>query len=393
MYTQCSDCLTIYKVQIETLQSSLGKFRCGHCGGVFDAIPTLTEVLPNGPVEELPRAASVDTPVVLSVPAMRPVRQDALFQAHAAEPVLQDDEIDLDRLFDAPSTRKEPTMPAQWLVYTPGDEAPIEQSSKARYSSSAPVEMSQAAQRAVDKLSSREQRYRAEAKQFDAERAAKRNQSELGKISVSSSAARVGPTNSADKAAHITNQAQAASPTQNLYAPASIVSDEPETSRWPWRFGSVLLCLVLLGQLGYYQRASLLAHDDFRPWLDRGCALLGCTLPLREDLQRLRLLDGGVRKHEAAASALIVNASLRNDANFVQAFPIVEVKLLSPTNQVIALRRFAPEHYLSDAAGIPEGIPAGAILPIVFEVLDPGKTATGFEFNFLSSARGVQTSP
>ena len=74
MYTQCPECLTIYKIAAETLQSSHGKFRCGHCGGVFDALPSLTEKLPEGVVDELPRSDPADVPAVLSVPAMRPVR-------------------------------------------------------------------------------------------------------------------------------------------------------------------------------------------------------------------------------------------------------------------------------------------------------------------------------
>jgi hypothetical protein len=39
---------------------------------------------------------------------------------------------------------------------------------------------------------------------------------------------------------------------------------------------------------------------------------------------------------------------------------------------------------LRDPGAVSAGIAANASLPIVFEVLDPGAQASGFEFSFLS---------
>ena len=51
--------------------------------------------------------------------------------------------------------------------------------------------------------------------------------------------------------------------------------------------------------------------------------------------------------------------------------------------RAVALRRFAPRSYLGDADAIAAGIAANASLPIIFEVIDPGANASGFEFSFL----------
>jgi predicted Zn finger-like uncharacterized protein len=347
MYTQCSNCLTIYKLDVESLQQSLGRFRCGHCGSVFDAVPTLTETLPEGHVSELPRAPLLGTPAVLNVPALKPTPQDALFSASQKTTSKGNHASDLEDLFDA-SFRKEPSLPADWVAFTPSPNL------KALEPDVTSIDTAKNQSSAGETLS-REQRYRAEAKQLDAERAARRQQK------------------------------QAIEPGPQTYQP----TDEP--ARKPWLFGATALCAALLVQLGFYQRDFLLAHDDFRPVLDTACKWLGCSLPLRESVSDLSVLEGNVRKHETAVGALIVNATLRNDANFVQAYPVVEVKLLSASNQVIALRRFTPAQYLSSAGAEAEGIPAKAVLPVIFEVLDPGKDATGFEFNFLSARHGVQT--
>jgi predicted Zn finger-like uncharacterized protein len=75
MYTQCPECLTIYKVAAELLAQGRGSARCGHCAATFDVLRTLTEALPEEPFEELPLAAVGDIPPQLSVPALRPQGQ------------------------------------------------------------------------------------------------------------------------------------------------------------------------------------------------------------------------------------------------------------------------------------------------------------------------------
>ena len=166
---------------------------------------------------------------------------------------------------------------------------------------------------------------------------------------------------------------------RNHYAPETI--DTPR--RWPWVVVACILSLALIAQLGFYQRRALLAHDDSRKILEFSCALLHCRLPLREDLALLKVLDSDVKPHPRTKGALLITASLRNDAAFAQNYPIVEVKLIDKASRAIALRRFAPRSYLSDVNAIAGGIAANASLPIVFEVIDPGASASGFEFAFL----------
>lgn len=57
MYTQCPQCLTIYEIDEDALQASLGIVRCGHCSERFDALRTLSDTLPAGPETALPEHA------------------------------------------------------------------------------------------------------------------------------------------------------------------------------------------------------------------------------------------------------------------------------------------------------------------------------------------------
>lgn len=151
---------------------------------------------------------------------------------------------------------------------------------------------------------------------------------------------------------------------------------------WPWLVGSVLLLLTLAGEIAWADRARWLDDARVRAWLDPACAKLGCALPLRHDATTLELLSRDIRPHPSVPGALIISATLRNDAAFAQAFPTVEISLSDLDEKRVAMRRFQPRDYLSDTRTIGAGLAAGASTALVFEVADPGRDAVAFEFKF-----------
>ena len=85
----------------------------------------------------------------------------------------------------------------------------------------------------------------------------------------------------------------------------------------------------------------------------------------------------------ARGVTVIVSATLRNDAEFAQAFPAVEITLSDLDENRIAMRRFQPQEYLGDSRNLASGMAPGTTAALVFEVADPGKNAVAFEFKFL----------
>jgi len=152
---------------------------------------------------------------------------------------------------------------------------------------------------------------------------------------------------------------------------------------WPWRVGVALLIPLLVAQVGYAERFELQRNATVRPWLERACATLGCTLPLPHDADGLALLSRDVRPHPSVPRALIISATLRNNADHTQAFPTVEITLTDLDEHRIAMRRFRPQEYVGDSRTIRAGIASGASTALVFEVADPGKSAVAYEFRFL----------
>jgi predicted Zn finger-like uncharacterized protein len=156
----------------------------------------------------------------------------------------------------------------------------------------------------------------------------------------------------------------------------------PIRRNWPWAAGAFVLLLTLGAQIGYAERSVILDDRTARPLLERICDSLGCRLPLRHDPSTLELLSREIRPHPSVPSALIISATLRNDAKFAQAFPAVEITLSDLDENRIAMRRFAPQEYLGDTRAVATGLAPGGTAALVFEVADPGKNAVAFEFKF-----------
>lgn len=143
------------------------------------------------------------------------------------------------------------------------------------------------------------------------------------------------------------------------------------------------LVLVLGLQWLYFNRNSLAHAPGWRPVLESMCAVTGCTLPFEVALERIELLNRDVRKHPDADNALLVNATFSNKADFVQPYPVFEIRFSDLSGKAVAMRRFRPEEYLADAGRISAGLAVDRPVQVVLELQDPGERAVSFQFDFL----------
>lgn len=83
MYTQCPKCRTIFAIDEDALQASLGIVRCGRCAERFDALQTLSDRLPADPAAALP---------VHAADALAPILTDSIAPdgtGHGAQPTAE----------------------------------------------------------------------------------------------------------------------------------------------------------------------------------------------------------------------------------------------------------------------------------------------------------------
>lgn len=148
-----------------------------------------------------------------------------------------------------------------------------------------------------------------------------------------------------------------------------------------WGIGILLMLAALALQYLYYHRITLAEEPRLRPLLAQMCQLTGCQLPPQRDLTRIELGKHLVQVHPRYTESLLITATLVNRADFPQPFPIVEVVMTDLQQKQVARRRFLPHEYL---IGGDDGriLAPQTEVPLMLEVLDPGKDAVGFEFNF-----------
>lgn len=98
---------------------------------------------------------------------------------------------------------------------------------------------------------------------------------------------------------------------------------------------------------------------------------------------KIKTISRKVFAHPSEPDALIITASIRNDADTAQPFPYLETQLLDANNKIIALRRFKPQEYYEQYT---QGslLKSNETISIRLKIQDPpGNRAKRFEFNYL----------
>ncbi|CAH1903913.1 conserved hypothetical protein [Candidatus Nitrotoga sp. HW29] len=116
---------------------------------------------------------------------------------------------------------------------------------------------------------------------------------------------------------------------------------------WSWIVVMLLLVIVLLAQTTYFFRVELAAHlPGIKLALTSYCKLLNCDIPLPKKIDQLSIESSDLESDPKQASAIVLNAILRNRALYAQTYPNLELTLTNSTDEVLARRTFLPMEYL-----------------------------------------------
>ncbi len=120
-----------------------------------------------------------------------------------------------------------------------------------------------------------------------------------------------------------------------------------------------------------------------RPILTRACQYLPCVYSGRRDPRKIQLVNRDIRVHPSTKHALLISATLLNQAGYAQPFPRVDIKLSDLSGEVVAERIFSPHDYLKKGESRLKLLRPDIPTVITLDVLDPGNEAVNFEFRFL----------
>lgn len=139
---------------------------------------------------------------------------------------------------------------------------------------------------------------------------------------------------------------------------ARSTSRRSQMSLLVWTIVAVLLVLILLAQLTYFLRDKIaLQVPAARPWLERACAPIGCSLSLPKDAALIQIIGSDLQAQPAGAGLLQLKLTLGNRAVYAQAWPVIVLTLTDAKDQAQARRSFAPSEYLPDQKLLAAGIP------------------------------------
>ncbi|WP_026014011.1 DUF3426 domain-containing protein [Pseudomonas psychrophila] len=158
----------------------------------------------------------------------------------------------------------------------------------------------------------------------------------------------------------------------------------PWGKRLFWMLLVLLAAAALAGQYIANHFDELARQDQYRPLFQQLCPQIGCTVPTKVDIDRIKSSNLVVRSHPEFAGALVVDAILYNRAPFSQPFPLLELRFADLNGKMIASRRFKPGEYLSgDLTGKTE-MPPQTPIHIALDILDPGPKAVNYSLSFHS---------
>jgi predicted Zn finger-like uncharacterized protein len=164
------------------------------------------------------------------------------------------------------------------------------------------------------------------------------------------------------------------------YRPASIVSTVL------WSIGILLLSATLCLEYIWFNRDQFSQITEFQTAITNICDQFECKNIALRDSSNLELVTRNVYSHPNEKNALIVDVTMKNNAKFAQPFPVLQIDFSDIRGDTVAARRFLPSDYLSieeTQTKQPLLLQPNTSASITLEILDPGKQAMTYEFNFL----------
>lgn len=131
----------------------------------------------------------------------------------------------------------------------------------------------------------------------------------------------------------------------------------------------------LAAQALYVFREDLaMRYPQWRPQLEQWCRSLGCEIPLPRQADLMALESSELQPDPERPGLLVLSATVRNRAPFVQAYPHLELTLTDTRDQPLLRRVFSPLDYLPQEADGHAGLAAHRDVSINLW-LDPGETS------------------
>jgi hypothetical protein len=158
-------------------------------------------------------------------------------------------------------------------------------------------------------------------------------------------------------------------PRRRRASPFALTPQESKRAFVPWLIAAIASALLLIVQVVHQNREWLAAHTP----------LGGALRAPPANLTAYQLRQWGVTGEPSAEGTLRVRASILNTAAQLEPYPLLRVTLANRFGGSIGTRDFEPFEYLGRP--IAKLLAPGERVDATMDILDPGKSAEGFEID------------
>jgi predicted Zn finger-like uncharacterized protein len=396
VFTQCSKCETVFRLSAEVLRAAGGQVRCGKCGEVFNALAHLAEdasaftagessfdletradsilesPAPPSPRRAPPSADEFAPPGVEiarlqildwnenGAPDAPPIPIEDLETEQPGETSLEFTlpPGELDRIFVETKRGVRARVP---LAPPPESDEPeeIEVFNAADPNTAVPIA-------AIPKSAPPESA-------SDAPAPSGFEVSEEVRLEMLS-----GMESTADAEASVEME-QPTRPVKRRISPFDSVPQESDRSFIPWLAAAITAAVLLIAQVVHQNREWLAAHAPLGGSLRALYSKMGTPVAPPANLSAYQLRQWGVTGDPAGDGTLRVRASILNTAAQLEPYPLLRVTLANRFGGSIGTRDFEPSEYLGKPTA--KLLAPGERADATLDILDPGKSAEGFEID------------
>jgi predicted Zn finger-like uncharacterized protein len=416
VFTQCSKCETVFRLSAEVLRAAGGQVRCGKCGEVFNALAHLAEDPSAFTAGESSFDLETRADSILQSPAPPSSQRAGPDSDDFAPPGVEIARLQIldwnEDASDAPATEPSDQEPEQLgessLEFTlpPGELDRIFVETKRGVRARMPPAPTHAS---------------AEPEEFEVFNAADPNTA-VPIAAIRQSADPADPADPADAADAADAAAQAALTTADpAPAPSGFEVSEairlemlsgiepsadaepiveltqprrsarrrtspfdsapPESTRdrIPWLAAAITAGVLLIAQVVHQNREWLAAHAPLGGSLRALYSKMGTPVAPPANLSAYQLRQWGVTGDPAGDGTLRLRASILNTAAQLEPYPLLRVTLANRFGGSIGSRDFEPSEYLGKPTA--KLLAPGERADATLDILDPGKSAEGFEID------------
>lgn len=152
----------------------------------------------------------------------------------------------------------------------------------------------------------------------------------------------------------------------------------PALRQAAWAAGATLLSLALLAQGALMFRGEIVqSSPQMRPFMESLCAGLGCELPLPRDSAEIAIESSDIQPDAGREAFFTLHATLRNRADFQQAYPYLEITLTDARDKALVRKVLEPREWLP-ASAPKDAFPAKRELVTRVSFEAPGVAAAGY---------------